>query len=149
MRNSATDTVSQSIETLNSFLRGELSAVETYRQAIDRLSDHPLRQQLQECQRSHQMRVETLNHWIRQLGGEPAESSGIWGAFARLVEGSAKIFGDKAALAALEEGEDHGRNDYWRDLDKLDLESRRFIEYQILPEQERTHSMLSSYKRMV
>jgi uncharacterized protein (TIGR02284 family) len=134
---------------MNSFLRGELSAVETYRQAIAQLGDHPLRQQLQECQRSHQMRVETLTHWIRQLGGAPADSSGLWGSLARLIEGAATVFGVKAAIAALEEGEDHGRNDYWRDLDKLDLESRRFIEYQILPEQERTHALMSTYKKMV
>jgi uncharacterized protein (TIGR02284 family) len=149
MKNYTSETTEQSVDTLNSFLRGEISAVETYRQAIEKLDNHPLRQQLKECQRSHQMRVEALRQWIRQLGGTPSESSGAWGAFAKLIEGGAKVFGVSSAIAALEEGEDHGRNDYRRDLDQLDAESRRFIENQILPEQERTHNLLSSYKKML
>jgi uncharacterized protein (TIGR02284 family) len=149
MKNYNSVSTDQSVDTLNSFLRGEISAVETYRQAIDKLAEHPLRLQLKECQQSHQRRVEALQQWVRQLGGTPSESSGVWGAFAKVVEGSAKVFGVKAALAALEEGEDHGRDDYRRDLDQLDAESRRFIENQIVPEQERTHSLLSSYKKMM
>lgn len=149
MKYSSNISTDQSIDTLNSFLRGEISAVETYRQAIEKLSDHPLRLQLKECQQSHQRRVDALQQWVRQLGGTPSESSGVWGAFAKAFEGSAKVFGVKAAVAALEEGEDHGRDDYRRDLDQLDTESRRFIENQILPEQERTHSLLSSYKKML
>ncbi len=148
-QHSGTTTNEQSIDTLNSFLRGELSAVETYRQALEKLSDHPLRQQLKECQHSHQMRADALQQWIRQTGGTPSESSGAWGTFAKLIEGSAKLFGAKAAVAALEEGEDHGLNDYRRDLDQLDVDSLRFIQNQILPEQERTHSQLSSYKKML
>jgi len=147
MRNNPTNvSVDRSIETLNSFLRGEISAVETYRQAIDRLVDNPLRYQLKECFASHDMRVEALRTRIQELGGSPSTGSGVWGAFARLVEGSASMLGEKAAIAALEEGEDHGRNDYLRDIDKLDYESRAWFETRILPEQQRTHDQLAALK---
>jgi hypothetical protein len=79
-------------------------------------------------------------------GGEPAEGSGVWGGFAQLVEGSAKIFGKKAAIAALEEGEDHGRDDYRSELEELSPETRRMIETRILPEQHRTHDAMSQLK---
>ena len=138
-----------SVKTLNSFLRGEISAVETYRQALEKLEAAPLRTSLQECLRSHEMRVDLLKQRITSLGGEPSTDSGPRGTFAKLVEGGAKVFGDKAAIAALEEGEDHGRNDYRRDIDKLDPESRQLIERQVMPEQERTHEELSTLKKAV
>src|SRR5687767_14489953 len=99
-------------DTLNSFLRGELSAVETYRQAMEKVTDASLRPQLEQNSQSHQDRAAKLRNRIAQLGGKPADSSGTWGGFAKLVEGSAKAFGVKAALAALEEGEDHGLRMY-------------------------------------
>lgn len=145
-RNDSSTATDATIAHLNSFLRGEISAVETYRQAIAKLADSPFLPQLRECLRSHEMRVDLLSQHVRRLGGEPSEGSGVWGAFARAIEGGAKLFGDNAAIAALEEGEDHGRNDYQRDLGDLDAESRTFVEAEILPEQEETHSILSSIK---
>ena len=139
----------QTIDQLNSFLRGELSAVETYRQALDSVESVPHRSTLETCARSHQERVALLRDEVQRRGGRPAEGSGAWGAFAKAIEGAARGFGEKAAIAALEEGEDHGRNDYKRDIDKLDAESRQIIELQVLPEQERTHQELSTLKKTV
>ena len=45
---------------LNSFLRGEISAVETYRQALDRVTDPAIRSQLQNCEQDHEQRIELL-----------------------------------------------------------------------------------------
>lgn len=138
-----TDTVDK----LNSFLRGELSAAESYREALSKLPSATSRSTLEECARSHQERVSLLRQEVRRLGGEPAESSGAWGTFAKLVTNGAQVFGEKAAIAALEEGEDHGRNDYQRDLDELNAEARTFIERQVLPEQLRTHRAMSTLKK--
>lgn len=137
----------QSVDVLNSFLRGEISAVETYRQALEKVERPQITTQLQDCMQSHKQRVSFLSDQIRSLGGTPSTSSGVWGAFAKAVEGSAKTFGEKAAIAALEEGEDHGRNDYRRDIDKLDATSRQVIETRVLPEQKRTHDAMSALKK--
>ena len=83
------------------------------------------------------------------LRGRPSETSGAWGSFARLVEGGAKTFGDKAAISALEEGEDHGLKLYRNDVAKLDPVARTFIETDVLPAQERTHRALSSLKHTI
>ncbi len=138
-----TDTVDQ----LNSFLRGELSAAESYREALAKLPNATSRTTLEQCARSHQERANLLTREVRRLGGQPAESSGAWGSFAKLVTNGAQIFGEKAAIAALEEGEDHGRNDYQRDLGDLDVETRTLIERQVLPEQLRTHNAMSALKK--
>jgi uncharacterized protein (TIGR02284 family) len=137
----------ESVNTLNSFLRGEMSAVETYRQALEKVDEQPVRATLQECLESHQRRVSLIASRIQNLGGKPSTESGVWGFFAKAVEGGAKILGTKPAVAALEQGEDHGRDDYKRDIEQLDATSRQLVESQILPEQERTHRAMSTLKK--
>jgi uncharacterized protein (TIGR02284 family) len=137
------------IDTLNRFLRGEISAVETYRMALDKIEDATLRARLEEIHKSHEARAAKLRNRISQLGGMPADSSGAWGGFAKLVEGGAKAFGTKAALAALEEGEDHGLRLYRDDLDKLDSATRSFTETELLSSQQRSHDAMSSLKHSV
>jgi demethoxyubiquinone hydroxylase (CLK1/Coq7/Cat5 family) len=139
----------QTIDQLNSFLRGELSAVETYRQALDSVDSVPHRSTLETCARSHQERVALLRDEVQRRGGRPAEGSGAWGAFAKAIEGAARGFGEKAAISALEEGEDHGRDDYKRDLKKLDESARVLIETRVLPEQKRTHDAISALKKQL
>lgn len=140
--------ISRDLDLMNSFLRGELSAVETYDQALEKLADEPsIAGILRECRDSHARRVSTLKREIARLGGEASDDSGIWGGFAKLVEGGAKAFGKKAAIAALEEGEDHGRDDYQRELRELGPEAREFVESKLLPEQLRTHDELSALKK--
>jgi demethoxyubiquinone hydroxylase (CLK1/Coq7/Cat5 family) len=135
------------IDQLNSFLRGELSAVETYQQALAKLTDFPQRATLENCERSHAERARILAMEVSKRGGEPSSKSGAWGTFAKAVEGSAAAFGAKTAVAALEEGEDHGRDDYARDVEKLDLTARAIIEAQVIPEQLRTHRAISDLKK--
>jgi demethoxyubiquinone hydroxylase (CLK1/Coq7/Cat5 family) len=134
---------------LNSFLRGEISAVETYRQALDKVTDPAIRVQLQSCEQDHEQRIELLRARITELGGRPDQSSGAWGVWAKLVQGGGNLLGEKTALQALEEGEDHGLNDYRRDLDELDVDTRSWVESNILPKAERTHGTLSTLKRTV
>jgi uncharacterized protein (TIGR02284 family) len=141
------NTQEQTVDVLNSFLRGEISAVETYRQALEKFEQPNLKTKLQDCLQSHAQRVTILSDQIRTLGGAPSTSSGVWGTFAKAIEGGAKTFGERAAVAALEEGEDHGRNDYKRDISKLDTSTRQLVESRIVPEQQRTHDTMSSLKK--
>lgn len=141
-----------SVDHLNSYLRGELSAVETYRMALDKLdANSPARIELDSAMQSHQQRVMLLKEAILQLGGKPSDSSGPWGVFAKAVEGTARTFGDKAAIAALEEGEDHGLKDYKDGLEDkdLDAQSRTIVSAQLLPEQQRTHARISALKKQL
>lgn len=136
-----------SIDQLNSFLRGEMSAVETYQMALNKLdATSSARDELLANLKSHQDRVMALQDAIVALGGKPSKSSGPWGAFAKMVEGTAKVLGDKAAVAALEEGEDHGLKDYRSDVDELDPDCQRLVG-QLLPMQQQTHDRLSALKR--
>ena len=66
----------KTVDALNGFLRGEISAVETYRQAIEKLGGSPTGAQLEDCRRSHEQRVAKLRAQVARLGGEPAKDSG-------------------------------------------------------------------------
>ncbi|HYP89212.1 MAG TPA: DUF2383 domain-containing protein [Polyangiaceae bacterium] len=144
---SASPDKSSTIDQLNSFLRGELSAAETYRLALDRLEQSEHRPTLVQCSRSHEERARLLTEAILGRGGDPSDSSGAWGSLVRMLERGAAAMSESAAVAILEEGEDHGRDDYLRDLDKLEPSARQLIEFAILPEQRRTHDTIRAVKR--
>jgi hypothetical protein len=116
----STDTMTDTTA-LNSLLRGEMSAIETYRQAIEKFSGEPGIDQLHAFQRDHRDAADALWHHIERHGGKPSEGSGPWGTFAQTVEGAAKLLGNAAALKALKEGEEHGLKDYQDALDSGDL----------------------------
>lgn len=141
--------INDDIDQLNSFLRGELAAVETYDQAIKKIDDTQIKQPLREARASHNRRVDLLRQRVLQMGGEPASGSGLWGGFARLVQGGANAFGVTPAISALEEGEDIGRDDYRADLHDLSPETQTFVSSTILPEQMRTHEVVSTLKRQL
>ena len=64
-----------------------------------------------------------LRDRIRNLGGEASDSSGAWGTWAQIVQGTMNLFGDKSALKALKEGEEHGLKDYEEGIDDVDASS--------------------------
>jgi uncharacterized protein (TIGR02284 family) len=123
--NTLTDT-----SVLDSLLRGEMSALETYRQAIDKFAGEPQTEQLRGFQRDHRDAADKLWHHIEKHGGKPSEGSGAWGTFAQAVTGTAKLFGNTAALKALKEGEEHGLKEYQDALDdsKLPADCRELIQ---------------------
>jgi uncharacterized protein (TIGR02284 family) len=110
------------VTALNSLLRGEMSAIETYRQAVEKLGDSGLGvEELRGLQRDHRDAADALWHHIEQHGGKPSEGSGPWGTFAKAVEGTATMLGNTAALKALKEGEEHGLKDYQDALEDKNL----------------------------
>jgi uncharacterized protein (TIGR02284 family) len=122
-------------EPLNSLLRGELAAVETYQQALTRVSNEPGAFELRHIEKEHREAAALLRQHIVERGGKPAEDSGVWGTWARAVEGTAKLFGNAAALRALREGEEHGVNSYETALAdaNVDAECKQLISTTLLP----------------
>src|SRR5260370_21790622 len=123
------------VDTLNSLLRGELSATETYQQALSKLEGTQGYDDLKCIHREHREAANTLRQQVHRYGAKPDQGSGAWGAFAKAVEGTAKPFGTGAALKALKEGEEHGRKEYEKALkDNLPPDCRGLIESTLLPQ---------------
>src|SRR5256886_17645514 len=133
---------------LNSFLRGEISAAETYKMAIDRAakSDDNAANMglLREVQEEHGRAAQALRDRIRELGGEPSDSSGAWGAWAKFTQGTANLLGDAASLKSLKEGEEHGLKDYEEGIDDIDASSAELVQNQLIPAQQRHVSVLDT-----
>ena len=114
-------TVDRCVEQLNSLLRGEISAAETYKMAIDKVGGDRQREgmQLRAIAQEHGDHAQRLRDEVRRAGGEADDASGTWGAYAKTIEAAASLFGDAAALKALKEGEEHGLKDYRAALDAV------------------------------
>ena len=131
------------VETLNNLLKGELSAIESYSEALRKLDGGYVAEVLNQCHSSHIERAEKLRSAIAGSGGTPAESSGAWGSFAKLVTSAAGNVGEKAIINALEEGEDIGSNEYeWKILE-MHGDNHRFVRDELWPKQQATHKLLS------
>lgn len=131
---------------LNDLLRGELAAAESYDLAlahVDREGASPgrdaLRAELGRIRDEHRETAVSLWQLVEQHGGTAAESAGVWGALARLVEGTASIFGKGAALRALRDGEERGVAIYERALasDDLPPDACSLVRDLVLPRQRR------------
>ena len=113
------------VDDLNRLLRDELSAIETYRQALDKNRDEYEQdarfQRLAQMLHHHEQAAMQLRNMIRQIGGTESNDSGAWGTWANTVMGTAKLFGDKSALKALKEGEESGIKDYRSMLEDRDV----------------------------
>lgn len=123
------------IDVCNRLLRGELSAVETYRQTIKKFEGDPAVTSLLQILSEHEYAVELLRNNIFDMGGEPSTDSGAWGAFATTVQGVAKAFGESSALKSLRQGEEHGLDDYEDALEDEDVMAncKEMIRSELLP----------------
>jgi hypothetical protein len=119
---------------LHSLLRGEISATETYNQALEKFAGQP-EAELRRLRDEHRETANTLRVHVHEHAGDPSTGSGLWGAWARSVEGTARAFGKTAALKALKEGEEHGINDYRSALKDNDVaeDCITLIRTQLLP----------------
>jgi uncharacterized protein (TIGR02284 family) len=142
--NGNSDTASKLVDQLNSLLRGEISAAETYRMAIDKVAADatPNAGLLREIQEEHGRAAQGIRDRIREIGGEAADSSGAWGAWAKTVQSTMNLLGDTSSLKALKEGEEHGLHDYERAVKDVDSTSAQLLQNQLIPAQRRHIDLL-------
>lgn len=135
------------VQEVNTLLAREISAVETYNQAIHRIEDHDLKAELQACQINHARRAQMLRQQVLDMGGSPVESSRLWGAFVKLIAGGATILGERVAVSILEEGEQHGLDHYRRLAEAVDGDVETIVRQVLLPEQQQTYRTMSGIKK--
>lgn len=96
----------------NALLRGELSAIETYTQAIKKFGASEGEGLLEGINADHAANAESLRKLVGECGEAPVTSSGAWGTFATSVESVATLLGKSPALLVLQQGEEHGIRQY-------------------------------------
>jgi hypothetical protein len=119
---------------LNSLLRGEISAAETYDLALNKFEGRNTSQELRNIRDEHHAAMSMLRDRVQAFGGQPVESSGAWGTFASVITGTAMALGMKPVLGALRQGEEHGISEYQKAINAdLSAGSRNLIEGELLP----------------
>jgi hypothetical protein len=121
-------------EILKDLYKGEKSAVETYDRALKNIGSGPGVDELQKMQREHDEALAAISQHLPQ--DDIPESSGVWGSWANAVTETASLFGKKAALKALKEGEEHGLKQYTDALDdQIDPKVKSMIRDTFIPRQ--------------
>jgi hypothetical protein len=123
------------VPALNCLLRGELAAVESYDQVLEKYAEGPAIAELRQIRIDHYSAVKELRDRIHEHGGHAVKSSGAWGVFAGAVTGAAKMIGLQTVIAALRQGEERGVSDYEQIAQDKEMspESRWMIESELLP----------------
>ncbi|HVG93403.1 MAG TPA: DUF2383 domain-containing protein [Planctomycetota bacterium] len=117
--------------------RGELSAIDSYDEALRKLPNLTTID-LATIKAHHSDSAERLRGRIVALGGSPDASAGPWSDWAEGVTKAGAAFGEDAGLRALRAGERHGRNEYAEALDAsdVDAETKTLIRDILLPRQD-------------
>jgi uncharacterized protein (TIGR02284 family) len=140
---------SPEVHRMNEYLRAELSAVETYDLAIRHVHDPEVKAALQQIRDAHAQHAQMLANRIDLYGGTPTTSAGVWGAFARIVQRGADLFGDRTALAALEQDEDHMLMEYRKSVSGLDVATQELVTNVMIPEHVQSRDLVRALERFV
>ena len=129
------------IENIEKLLKSEISATETYEQALEKFQEEVElgeSDDLMPLHEDHKEAVSSLEQLITKLGGTLPEGLGVWGAWSKMVMGGANLLGKEAVLKALQEGEKSGAEDYEEALQASDLhpDVRSLIETKLYPAQQ-------------
>jgi len=121
-------------DALNTLLRIEIAAVETYNRAVAAVADELVIADLQKIRDEHSRAVRELRDRVVWFAGQPAEGAKPWDEFASVVRG-VQVVAPARALAALRVGEEHGIGEYEAALENTDIHAdcHRLIRTDILP----------------
>ena len=123
---------------LDDLIRGEMAAVKAYDSVVTKVKDEKELTKLKTIRQNHVDAVAKLKTFANKDVKEDTKSAGVWGAFASAYTGGAKLMGDKTALKALRQGEEHGISEYKEALkdETIKPELKQMIRTQFLPKQE-------------
>ncbi|HJU76029.1 MAG TPA: DUF2383 domain-containing protein [Gemmatimonadaceae bacterium] len=127
------------VRTVNSLLRSEITAADSYLQAIARIDANRSSdiEVLRKIAQEHSQAVQALRAEIERLGGQPAETSGGWLTITKnvQVQGDAQVFLEAATLADLKEGEARGLSEYRDAVRRVNGSTAALIEESLIPAQ--------------
>ncbi len=141
----------QNVKTIEKLLKDELSATETYQDALEKFKvtgGQFMSNSIMPILKSHKAAVTSLEAQIVKMGGLPQKGTGAWGSWAKLVLDGASLLGKQSTIKVLLEGEKNGQGHY-EDAIKdttLSAEVRALIETKLLPAQ---HDHIRSLDRVL
>lgn len=132
---------------LEDLIRGEMSAVKAYHQVLEKVKDKDEVEKLTDILKNHQDAVAALKKHATADVLEDTKTTGVWGTFVKGYTGGAKIFGNKTALKALRQGEEHGLKEYKEALNDKNISAdiKQLIREDLMPKLEKDISAISEH----
>lgn len=123
---------------MDDLIRGEMAAVKSYTTILGDMKPSKEKTKLEKIRANHENAVSKLKKFATADVKEDTDSSGAWGAFASAWTGGAQLIGNKTALKALTQGEEHGIDEYKEALndDTIKPELKQMIRTQFIPKQQ-------------
>lgn len=115
------------IDTLNELLKGELMAMEIYKETEDMQGDEQVMVMLQKFAKDHEEHAKLLAERIRELGGTPITNTGMAGVMAGMSSKFNAMRGPSHLLKQVYDGEDKGVHAYEDRIDELDPQSQELV----------------------
>lgn len=101
------------IKELNTALKGEHMAIESFDYYIQDAKDEDTKKKLMDMQQQHQFHAIQLSERIQQLGGNPLNSSGVTGIMAEIKNKvTPKKYVDNNMIKSIMQGEELGIQSY-------------------------------------
>jgi hypothetical protein len=135
------------IEEFNSFLSGEISAVETYDLALQSVASEDTKQALIKCRDCHSARADKLRARVTELGGTPAAGAGVWGPLAAASQNGKNSETD--AVSLLEQSEAERLVQYEAQQKIVVSPVLEVLQNDLLPKQHETHLTMSSLLKLL
>lgn len=132
---------------LDDLIRGEMAAVKTYNVVLEKVKNPSEVKSLSAMKADHVKAVATLKKFATTDIKEDTVTAGPWGTFATIFTETASLFSDKAALRALNQGEEHGVDEYNEALADKNIgpELKKEIRANLLPRQKGHVETLKKY----
>lgn len=98
----------QNVKIIEKLLKDELSAMETYQQALEKFKvsgGQFMTNSVTPLLGAHRAAVSSLEAQMTKQGGTPQKGSGAWGSWAKLILEGASLLGKQSTVKVLLEGE--------------------------------------------
>lgn len=130
---------------LNTLLRGEIAAVNSYDLARKKFATDAAIKTIDKILFNHKSNVDFLKKKIFSKNETPSTNTGAWGLAVELIIKSTKFLGETPLIMALREGEDLGLKDYKYFLSSNVPENKSIhvIKNQIIPNTENNILLLN------
>jgi hypothetical protein len=123
------------VDAINTLLRRQLAAVETYDRALIRFEDPRVLADLETIREDHIKAEILLREKVLQMGGEPVDVAEPWVSCASALSGDTKVAGSATALDALRQAEEYSINELEDTLkhENINFDCKDLIRISLLP----------------
>lgn len=134
---------------LDDLVRGENAAMKAYDQLLTDTKDEKMKTKLQAIRKDHEAAISKLSKYVAGKKDllQDTEDAGAWGTFAKTWTKGGQLMGNKTALKALQQGEEHGINEYEEALkdESLSADLKKTIKAELIPAQKKHLETLKSF----